>query len=107
MLRWGILSTANIGIEQVIPAILNSDNGVVFAIASRDEEKAEQVAKRFGVEHWFGSTMPCLRAMKLMRSISRFQPRSMWSGRSKQPMPESMSCARNQFHFMLMKSMRS
>ena len=55
MLRWGILSTANIGIEQVIPAILNSDNGIVSAIASRDEEKAEQVAKRFGVQNWFGS----------------------------------------------------
>lgn len=55
MLRWGILSTANIGIEQVIPAILNSDNGIISAIASRNEAKAEKVAKRFGVQHWFGS----------------------------------------------------
>ncbi len=55
MLRWGILSTANIGIEQVIPAILNSDNGIISAIASRDQAKAEKLAQRFNIQHWFGS----------------------------------------------------
>ena len=55
MLRWGILSTATIGIEQVIPAILNSNNGIVSAISSRDVAKAERIAKRFGIKQWFGS----------------------------------------------------
>ncbi len=55
MLRWGILSTALIGIEHVIPAILEADNGVVSAIASRTESKAKTLADRFGVPHVFGS----------------------------------------------------
>ena len=36
MLRWGILSTGNIGQEMVIPAILDAKDSVVTAIASRD-----------------------------------------------------------------------
>jgi len=55
MLRWGILSTANIGIEHVIPAILNANNGNVTAIASRDQSRAEVVANRFGIPTAFGS----------------------------------------------------
>lgn len=55
MFRWGILSTANIGINQVIPAICASENGVAHAIASRDLAKARHVADRFGMKHAFGS----------------------------------------------------
>lgn len=55
MLRWGILSTALIGIEQVIPAILEADNSVVSAIASRDAGKATALATRFDVPNAFGS----------------------------------------------------
>ncbi|MEM8916472.1 MAG: Gfo/Idh/MocA family oxidoreductase [Pseudomonadota bacterium] len=55
MLRWGVLSTAKIGIEQVIPGILLADNGVLNAIASRDEAKAKAVAERFGIPHTFGT----------------------------------------------------
>ena len=55
MLRWGILSTAKIGIERVIPAILESENGVIEAIASRNEAKAKEVAQRFAIPKAFGS----------------------------------------------------
>ena len=55
MLRWGILSTANIGIEHVIPAILNSNNGVVAAVASRKLERAQQIAQQFAIPHAYGS----------------------------------------------------
>lgn len=55
MFRWGILSTAKIGRELVIPAILDSRNGVVAAIASRDEARARALAERFGVATVFGS----------------------------------------------------
>jgi predicted dehydrogenase len=34
--KWGILSTANIGIKRVIPAIMAGERGTVTAIASRD-----------------------------------------------------------------------
>ncbi len=55
MFRWGILSTAKIARELVIPAILDSSNGVVAAIASRDEARAVDLARRFGVARTFGS----------------------------------------------------
>ncbi len=55
MFRWGILSTARIGREQVIPALQDAENGVVTAIASRDKAKARALADRFGAPHAFGS----------------------------------------------------
>lgn len=55
MLRWGILSTAKIGREQVIPQLLEADNGVVAAIASRSEDAARQVARRFNIPQAFAS----------------------------------------------------
>ncbi len=55
MFRWGILSTAKIAREQLIPAIVDADNGVLSAIASRDTGKARALAERFGATHAFGS----------------------------------------------------
>ena len=55
MFRWGIVSTAQIGRDQVIPAIQDAENGVVTAIASRDHERARALADRFGAPHAFGS----------------------------------------------------
>ncbi len=55
MFRWGILSTAKIGREQLIPAILDAENGTLAGIASRDLSKANALATRFGATHTFGS----------------------------------------------------
>jgi len=55
MFRFGIVSTATIGIEHVIPAIQRANNCVVSAIASRDKKKAKKLADRFGVPESFGS----------------------------------------------------
>ncbi|CAN7287907.1 Gfo/Idh/MocA family oxidoreductase [Pararhizobium sp. LjRoot255] len=55
MLRFGILSTAKIGRELVVPAIQDAENCVVTAIASRDLSKAREMADRFSVPHAFGS----------------------------------------------------
>jgi predicted dehydrogenase len=55
MFRWGILSTAKIAREHMIPAIVASENGVLAAIASRDAGKARALAERFGAPHAFGS----------------------------------------------------
>jgi len=48
-IRWGILSTAKIAREYVIPAITASELGTVAAIASRREGVAEQTARDFGI----------------------------------------------------------
>jgi predicted dehydrogenase len=55
MFRWGILSTAKIGREHVIPQLQDSENGVVTAIASRDHARARALADRFGVPLAFSS----------------------------------------------------
>ncbi|MDX8480256.1 Gfo/Idh/MocA family oxidoreductase [Mesorhizobium sp. VK24D] len=55
MFRWGVLSTAKIGREQLLPAIVDSENGVLSAIASRDLSKAKALGERFGAHHAFGS----------------------------------------------------
>ena len=55
MFRWGVLSTAKIGREQLLPAIVEAENGVLSAIASRDLAKAKALGDRFGARHAFGS----------------------------------------------------
>jgi predicted dehydrogenase len=55
MFRWGVLSTAKIARDLVIPALQQAENGSVLAIASRDAIKARTVAERFGIPHAFGS----------------------------------------------------
>ena len=55
MFRWGVLSTAKIGWEHVIPAILAADNGILAGLASRDMAKAEAMAKKFGALKAYGS----------------------------------------------------
>jgi predicted dehydrogenase len=49
-LAWGVLSTANIGIKRVIPAIMSGQCGTVAALASRDAGHAAKVAADFGIE---------------------------------------------------------
>ncbi|MBZ9976355.1 Gfo/Idh/MocA family protein [Mesorhizobium sp. BR-1-1-10] len=55
MFRWGVLSTAKIGREQLLPVIVEAENGVLSAIASRDLAKAKALGDRFGARHAFGS----------------------------------------------------
>ena len=51
MLRWGILSTAKIAREQIIPAHLAAADNCITAIASRDPSRAQAVADRFQIKH--------------------------------------------------------
>jgi len=52
--RWGILSTANIGVRKVIPAIGKAERCEVVAIASRDGERAAKVADELGIPRAYG-----------------------------------------------------
>ena len=53
--RWGILSTANIGMAKVTPGIQKSAHSEVVAIASRDPGKARAAADRLGIAKAYGS----------------------------------------------------
>ncbi len=54
-IRWGIVSTAKIGIEKVIPGIQRSQTGTACAIASRSLEKAQAAATDLGIGKAYGS----------------------------------------------------
>jgi predicted dehydrogenase len=49
MLRWGIVSTAKIGVRKVIPATQKAERCEVVAIASRDGERAARAADELGI----------------------------------------------------------
>ena len=54
-LRWGVLSTAAIGLRKVIPAMQLGQFTTVTAIASRDLAKARSAAAQLGVSSAYGS----------------------------------------------------
>lgn len=54
-IRWGILSTAKIGTEKVIPAMQQGQYSAVTAIASRNLANAQAAAKRLGIAKAYGS----------------------------------------------------
>jgi predicted dehydrogenase len=54
-LRFGVLSTADIGLRKVLPAMLRADRVEVVAIASRDRARAEAAGAELGVARAHGS----------------------------------------------------
>lgn len=53
--RWGVISTARIGMKQVIPAFQRSKMCEVTAIASRSGQNAARAAETLGIEKAYGS----------------------------------------------------
>jgi predicted dehydrogenase len=53
--RWGILSTANIGMKKVTPAMQRGELCEVTAIASRSQESARAAADELGIPKAYGS----------------------------------------------------
>lgn len=53
--RWGVLSTANIGLKKVLPAMQRGQYSAVTAIASRSLEKAQAAAAELGIAKAYGS----------------------------------------------------
>ena len=53
--RWGILSTAKIGREKVIPAMQKSNLVDILGISSRDSENAKETAAKLGIQRAYGS----------------------------------------------------
>jgi len=53
--RWGVLSTAAIGLKKVIPGMQAGQFSTIAAIASRDKAKARAAADELGIEKAYGS----------------------------------------------------
>jgi predicted dehydrogenase len=56
VVRWGVLSTAKIGMAKVTPAIQLAGNCEVVALASRDADRAAAAAAQLGIESAYGSS---------------------------------------------------
>jgi predicted dehydrogenase len=54
-IRWGVISTAKIGVEKVIPGMQRSQRGTVDAIASRDQAAAKAAAQKLDIPKAYGS----------------------------------------------------
>jgi len=53
--KWGIISTANIGVAKVIPGMLKSRDIEIVAISSRKRRVAEEWAGKLGIPKAYGS----------------------------------------------------
>ena len=53
--KWGIISTANIGMEKVTPGMMKSADIEVVAIASRSLKTAKAAAAKLGIPKAYGS----------------------------------------------------
>jgi predicted dehydrogenase len=53
--RWGVLSTAAIGVKKVLPAMQQGEWSEVVAIGSRDVTRAQEAARVLGIEKAYGS----------------------------------------------------
>ncbi len=53
--RWGVLSTANIGMNKVIPAMQRGERCEIVALASRDEAAARAAAAKLGIPKAYGT----------------------------------------------------
>ena len=53
--RWGVLSTANIGTAKVLPAMQRGEFCEIAALGSRDEAKGRAAAAKLGIPQTYGS----------------------------------------------------
>ena len=53
--RWGVISTARIGVAKVLPGMVRSRELKILAIASREEKRAKRWAKKLGIPRAYGS----------------------------------------------------
>jgi predicted dehydrogenase len=62
--HWGLISTANIN-RRIIPAIRSSRRGILAAVASRDQRKADKYAKHWEIPLSFGSYQDMIKSGKV------------------------------------------
>lgn len=64
-MRWGVMSTANIGRAAVIPALQRAESAEVVAVASRDLGRAQAFADELGIPRSYGSYEALLQAEEI------------------------------------------
>ena len=69
-LRWGILSTADIGMSKVTPAIQAADRCEVVAIGPRSAESARAAADKLGIANLLMRRVEALSGVARMPCVS-------------------------------------
>ena len=54
-IRWGVISSAKIGTDKVIPAMQLSKTGDILALASRNLRKAQELCARLNIPKAYGT----------------------------------------------------
>lgn len=94
-LRWGVISTSNIGRVAVNPAIQASSNGELVAVASRTEEAAREFAGEAGIPTAYGSYEALLEDDSIDAIYKPCPTASTWSGASRQRKRGNTSSAKS------------
>ncbi|MEX0762984.1 MAG: Gfo/Idh/MocA family oxidoreductase [Dehalococcoidia bacterium] len=55
VVRYGIISTAQIALNRHVPAAAESANSEIVAVSSRSDEPAKQAAEKHGIPKWYGT----------------------------------------------------
>ena len=55
IVRYGLISTSQIGINAHLPASLESKSSEIVSISSRTASKAKAAAGEHGINRWYGS----------------------------------------------------
>ena len=67
--RWGVISTAKIGTEKVIPAMQQGEYSEVIGIASRNLDAARSAVEALGIPKVYGSYQELFESRKWMWSM--------------------------------------
>jgi predicted dehydrogenase len=59
--KWGVLGAASIAVRKVIPGMQKGAHSEITAIASRDKRRAQEAARKLGIEKAYGSYEELLR----------------------------------------------
>jgi predicted dehydrogenase len=55
MIKWGVLGAASIAVQRMMPAMREAPSAMLYALASRDADKARAVAAKFEAPRAYGS----------------------------------------------------
>ena len=94
-IRWGVLSTANIGVKKVLPAMQLGQFSSVDAIASRNIENARAAAASLRIPKAYGSMKNSSPTPRSTPSTTRSPTSFTFLGPSRPPKPASMSSVKS------------
>jgi D-xylose 1-dehydrogenase (NADP+, D-xylono-1,5-lactone-forming) len=97
-LRWGVISTANIGRKAVIPAIQASSNGEMLGVASRKPQAAAAFAADLDIPRSYGSYEALLADKDIDAVYIPLPTACTKSGWFELPRRANMCCAKNRWH---------